>query len=92
MRMAQLQNDICAIQARSRDRLGPNYARDHAAMHWTRWRNELCDAGMTWEAATEWLIDNTETERAWVDAMDARYAAGRAKQIERLRKLAEAAR
>jgi len=89
MRMGDVQNDICAIQARCRFRLGENYARDHAAMHWTRWRNDLCDAGMTRQAATDWIVANTEVEQAWVDDLEARYAAGRTRQVARMKRLAE---
>lgn len=82
-----MQSVILADQARYRERHGESYAKDHAWRQWTIWRADLADAGMALDAATFWLVANTEVEQAWVDAMEAAYAKGRARQRARLERM-----
>jgi hypothetical protein len=76
----RLCRDILAHQARCRERIGADYARDTAWKLWSMWRNSLADAGMTLADAEAWLVENTEVEQAWVDALAGRIAAARARR------------
>lgn len=83
----RLCREILTLQARSRERMGEPYARAVAWKLWTTWRNALADAGMTLADATDWLVANTEVEHGWVDALEAKYAAGRARQAARMARM-----
>lgn len=82
-------NAIQGLLARTWDRQGEVYARSLTWKLWTIWRRELTDAGMGYGAATDWLVENTPTEQAWVDDLEARYASGRTRQVARMKRLAE---
>lgn len=82
-------NAIQGLLARTWERQGEAYAQSLTLKLWTIWRRDLTDAGMGYVAATAWLVENTPTEQAWVDDLDARYAAGRTRQVARLKRLAE---
>ena len=82
-------NAIQGLLARTWERQGEVYVNDLTWKLWTIWRRDLTDAGMGYAAATAWLVQNTPTQQAWVDDLEARYAKGRVKQVARLKRLAE---
>lgn len=90
MTAERLCGEILGLLARSHERLGEGYAREQAQRFWTLWRNQLIDMGVSYADATAWLVENTPTEQAWVDDLERRLVAGRAKQVERFRRMAEA--
>jgi hypothetical protein len=87
--VAVVAGEVLALLARAAERQGREYARGMAWKLWTLWRRELIDAGMREADANLWLAENTPVEDAWVDDLERRLVAGRAKQTARMRKLAE---